>query len=334
MEHVELIADEPAGPDLLGREKEVSQIAAIMEAALVDTGQSRVLGIAGPWGTGKTFLAMMAAHRLEGAQVAWFRPGLYKDDEEALEDLLRATWSGLVIQGALRRRLKVKSRIWRHRFTPLRGARATIRQAAIVLLRLALFILIPAVIVAVLVPSARAVAASVVAAIGGSAAATILLRQAVSPAINVDPGSFFRALRATSTSSLDHSLQEFAWISRQALSLGQPLVVLVDPLDDGLAEHISHLVEALRMVDRRDMPIVFVATFELETVRTAVRARFLGPGSPASPSVADDLVAMADRYVDRALTRFDLDQLPAVLTQEWLAAKLELAPSKLDNTAQ
>lgn len=154
--------------------------------------------------------------------------------------------------------------------------------------------------------------------LGGSAVILELLKQAFKPGLNLDPDKFVRRVQIESkTNVVDRYVEEFKRIANLARSNQNPLIVLVDPIGDGLPLQTAMLIETLRLFSTTDMHCCFVIiSDDLTSLRTAIRARFINQiNINSDQETLENLKKMADTYLNNTVIFYELPPPPAEMSQ-------------------
>jgi hypothetical protein len=307
-----IIIDKPATEGILGSEYDdkVTAVAELIEHSFGEHAPTRLIGIFGPWGSGKNSFVRMAIHRLPRHQELEFRPTSYDNETEVAAALFRACLEQLSVEAKGLERLWVKARLWWHNTGLRHGMVNLIGQLLVLGARVMVLVVLPALVsLVVLSGELRTVVASAIALLGGSTIIGERIKKAMEPGLNIDASEFLRQIRAGSTTSeLDAYVQEFRWIATLARSNRNPFVIVIDRIDVGLPLQGALILETLRTFHARDIPCAFVFLAEDATsLRTAVRMRFINElCGDDTGGLTEGLLRMADAYLDRLFIRFDL----------------------------
>lgn len=294
------VPDQPLTKDFLSFEPVAIKISDFIQKSLKTENLGAIAGIFGSFGSGKSSLLHLTAHKLSNCQPIWFRPTFYSTENEVAAAFFESALRQIQVEAKGIGRIKVKARILWHNLNLPGGAKELIKLVLEVGLRLSIFV--GGFIALQLLLSGRlANIGSAILALFGSAAIVIeQIQKALDPGLKLDPAKFTRRIKATSaSSSIEDYVKEFQWITRLARSHGNPLVIFVDPLDDGLPLQIAMILETLRVFSSGNAPCVFVVTADKALLRTAVHTRFLNQlSSCTTQSSQDNLLKMADSYLD------------------------------------
>lgn len=292
------------------------KIAEIIKRSFEEGYVKRIIGIIGPVGIGKTSLFKFAVHHLPKWQEMQFHPTFYENETEIAAAFVRSALNQIQIEASGLSRLRVKVQLWWHNLNLSGGMVDLFKQVYILVLRLIVFVGIPIVLISFIpIEVLDTVKLEIVAALGGSVVFLYLLRQAFKPGLNLDPDRFIRRIQMTATTnSVEDYVNEFRWIANLARSIEKPLVILVDPIDDGLPYQTALLLETLRLFSTIDMPCCFVfISDDLTSLRTVVRARFTSQMDINSDKeTLENLKKMADVYLRKNITLFELAPAPEI----------------------
>lgn len=321
---VTLKADEPTaqGAWVAERQEKASAIAELIKLSFDRRAKTRVIGIFGPWGAGKTSLVRTAVHELPRHQELEFHPSFYEDETAVAVALFRSSLAQIQVAATGLKRLHIKLRLWWHNTRLRRGALSLARQLAYLAARVLILVVLPAAASLLLLPEAlQNAVASIVALLGGSALVGERIKRAMEPGLNLNPDDFLKRVSTPSdTNALETYVEEFRWIATLARSTQNPLVVIVDPIDVGLPLQTAYILETLRLFDAAKAPCAFVILADdVSALRSAVRTRFLNQFHRDDvEGLTQDLIVMADGYFGRVLVPFHLSKPTAdQLRQFW-----------------
>lgn len=294
------------------RREKASAIAELIALSFDERAKTRVIGIFGPRGVGKTSLVMTAVRELPRHQELVFHPSFYADETAVAAALFKSALVQIKVAATGLERLHIKLRLWWHNIRLRRGAFSLARQLAYLAVRVLILVVLPATASLLLLPEALQTAvASIVVLLGGSALVGERIQKAMDPGLNLDPDDFLRRISTQSDmNALETYVEEFRWIATLARSTKNPLVVIVDPIDVGLPLQTAYILETLRLFDAAKAPCAFVIMADdASALRAAVRTRFLNQlHRDGVEGLTQDLIVIADSYFDRVLAPFHLSK--------------------------
>jgi hypothetical protein len=308
----------------------VSIVAGFIQQRLSQISTGSIIGIYGSWGSGKTFFAHKVAHTLSNCQLIWFHPTAYKDEGEVAAAFFESALKQIQVDPTGFKRMKIKAQIQWHNQNLPGGLDDLWKQILMIVLRLTVFIGGPVLILSLLSSGNLSdLGATVGALLGGTAIIVEQIQKALEPGLNFDSSKFVRRIQArTGDNALEQYVKEFQWIAGLAISNHNPLVVMVDQIDDGLPTQTALILESLRLFGTGRVPCAFVIIADKIAVRTAVQIRFLNQvPNDVSETLQASLIQMADDYLDRIIPfSVELPLPPLAWQQERQEARRLIVP--------
>jgi hypothetical protein len=307
--------------------KYADEIAQFIKQSFETPGFGPVVGIFGPWGSGKTSLFHLAARQLPNWQDMEFHPTHYDTEGEVAAAFFEAALRHIQVEAKGTERIKVKWQIWRHGLKLKGGFIDLGRQLLNLGLRLIMYVVLPAVIFRIPLPESwEGIGTTIVAALGGALLIQERAKEALKPGLNLNEISFTKRVgEASATSSIDTYVREFKWIANLARSMQNPLIVMVDPIDAGLPFQTTLIIETLRLFGTGRVPCAFVIfSDDIETLQTVIRVRFLSQqGNTSDEALQEHLLKMADKYFRSVVDPFELEVPSAEEMDKYWQERLE-----------
>jgi Cdc6-like AAA superfamily ATPase len=287
------IVDSPTTEDLLGFEQFAVPIAErIATATEKDT--PLTIGIYGEWGSGKTSFLLMVDKELRARKIhpIWFNAWKYDQEENLWSALIQTILDQAVVSGKWHRRVWVKAKLWARTLDLRAGLWGISKKLVPVFVRTTVFLVSAGVLLGCSVQEierflnrviggafsvnpliAAWLVRSVVAAVGIVSAKPDALIKLFDAKLGIDYSQFSRtASYREHIAFLDEFSAEFQEIIGQ-ISLGRPVVVIIDDLDRCMPEKAVQVLEAVKLfLDVENC--VFLLAVDREVVERAISVKY------------------------------------------------------------
>lgn len=298
---ISILNDAPITEDSLdGFFSTASTVAGFIQQSLSQRFIGPIIGIYG--GSSKTSFAHIVSEKLSKCQPIWFHPTSYNDESQVAAAFFESALRQIQVEVTGFKRVKIKAQIRWHNLNLPGGINDLLKQILAMAIRLTIFIGGPVLILSLLSSgNLGGLGATIGTLLGGTAIIVERIQKAVEPGLNFDSSKFVRRVQAkTGDNALEQYVKEFQWITGLARSSDNPLVVMVDAIDDGLPMQTALILETLRLFGTGHVPCVFVIMADKMALQTAAQIRFLNQvQNDVSETMQENLIKMADAYLNR-----------------------------------